>query len=65
MEAFINFAFPSAPEKPFSSLICDKLPILAAKIETQAFAIGFSGVLLSLWSQCLDEKFVRTPKGDP
>jgi hypothetical protein len=61
MEAFIKFSFPSAPEKSFSSLVCDKLPILAAKIETEAFAIGFCGVLLSLWSQCLDEKFVRIP----
>ena len=54
----MGYSFPSTPKMTISSYFLDKLTTLRALAEKQAFSVGVSRVLLSIWARCLEEKFV-------
>lgn len=60
-EAFTNMAYPSTPERSFSSIILDGLSILSVKKGIEHFRAKFTEILLSIWSQCVEEKYVNFP----
>lgn len=60
-EAFTKIAFPSAPERPFSSKLLDGLALLSVKRDAENFTAMFTQILLSIWSQSVEEKYVIAP----
>jgi hypothetical protein len=59
-EEFTRLAFPSAPGASFASIVLEKLPTFNAKQMPSDFPIEFCELIVSLWSKCLAEKYVRT-----
>jgi hypothetical protein len=58
-EEFTKLAFPSAPGISFASIILEKLPTLNAKQIPSDFPIEFCELIISLWSRCIAEKYVK------
>ncbi|MCJ1365827.1 hypothetical protein MMC16_004952 [Acarospora aff. strigata] len=54
-ESFTTLAFPSAPERHFSSILLDGLAVLSVKHEIKNFAATLTQMILSIWSQCVEE----------
>ncbi len=58
-EEFTRLAFPSAPGVSFASIVLEKLPTFNTKQVPSDFPIEFCELIVSLWSRCLAEKYVR------
>lgn len=52
------FAFPSNRERALSTILLDKMSTLTFTQDPDNFAAAFSLITISLWSQCLEEKYV-------
>lgn len=59
LEEFASLAFPSATNESFASIVLGKLPAMNQKKSSAEFAIEFCELILSLWSRCLVEKYVK------
>jgi Protein of unknown function (DUF3636) len=53
LEVFSQFAFPSNPKKPFASIVLEE----SASLSSDTLPAGFMKVMISLWSQSLEEKY--------
>lgn len=59
IEALGNYALPSKPEESFESIILGQIPTLGFKRPSSTdLPIEFCELLISIWSKCLDEKYV-------
>ncbi|KAI9825519.1 MAG: hypothetical protein M1819_000511 [Sarea resinae] len=56
-EAFTKYSFPSNPALSFSSIILTKMSALDAKKDIENFRAAFCEIFMSIWSQCLFEKY--------
>ncbi|KAI9853562.1 MAG: hypothetical protein M1830_006656, partial [Pleopsidium flavum] len=61
IEAFTKLAFPSAPGRLFSSILLEGLSLLSVKKAMEQFPAKFAEIILSIWSQCVEEKYVTAP----
>lgn len=59
IEALGKYALPSAPTESFESVILGKIPVLGQSKPATDLPIEFCELLISLWTNCLDEKYVR------
>jgi hypothetical protein len=57
LEEFTVFFFPSQPKLSFTSTIMEKLPSITSKQPITDFPIELSELFISIWSQCLAERF--------
>jgi hypothetical protein len=57
LEAMTLYAFPSQPEKKLSSLLYDELSACSLEHNVHCLAIKICHIFLSLWDQCLQEKY--------
>ena len=55
LEIFTKFAFPSEPNRMFSSIILEE----AATLKSDNYPTEFARVIISLWSRALHEKFYK------
>jgi hypothetical protein len=53
LETFTKLAFPSEPSKPLSSLLIERIVALSP----ENYPANFTKIIISLWKQCLDEKY--------
>lgn len=58
IEALASFAYPSNPSQALSTIFLDKVSALTFKIEIESYPAALSHIILSLWSQCIDETYV-------
>ena len=58
-EALIDFAYPSQPKIALSTVLLDKLASLSYKEDIEDFPAALGMILMALWSQCVQEKYVR------
>ncbi|KAH8809166.1 DNA repair protein-like protein Rad26 [Xylogone sp. PMI_703] len=59
MEALSKYAFPSSPEESLASIIFGRLPSLGMKRSVTDLPIEFCELLVSLWAQCVEEKYLK------
>lgn len=57
LEAFTKFSFPSS-RTTLSTFFQDKVTLLQSTAAKSEFSAGVCGILLSVWSRCLQEKLV-------
>ncbi|KAI9741488.1 MAG: hypothetical protein M1818_004294 [Claussenomyces sp. TS43310] len=57
VEEFAKFSFASSAGESFVSIVFGKLPKISSKSSAGDFAIEVCEIFISLWSQCLTEKF--------
>ena len=57
-ERLATYAFPSNRERPLSTILFDKMSTLTFKPNYDSFAAAFGLMIVSLWSQCIEEKYV-------
>ncbi|KAI9841534.1 MAG: hypothetical protein M1837_000635 [Sclerophora amabilis] len=57
IEAMTNFSFPSAADAMFSSIILDETSKVHTNRSEENFPVSFCGIILSLWSKSLREKY--------
>ena len=57
-ERLATFAFPSTQERALSTILLDRMSILSFKPESDSLAAAFGLIIISLWSQCIEEKYV-------
>lgn len=62
LEALTRFSFPSSPKTTLSTFFQDKVTLLQSTAAKTEFSAGVCGVLLSVWSRCLQEKLVSHPR---
>lgn len=58
IEALANFVYPSKPLQALSTVFFDKLSALTFKTEIESYPAALGHIVLSLWSQCIDEIYV-------
>lgn len=56
-ERLATFAFPSSPNQPLSTLLLDKMSTLTFKRESENFPVAIGMIVISLWSQCMEEGY--------
>jgi hypothetical protein len=56
-ERLATFAFPSRPDQPLSTLLLDRTSTLTFKRESENFPAAIGLIIISLWSQCMDEGY--------
>ena len=67
-ERLAIFCFPSSRERALSTILLDKMSTLTFKPDTDDFAAAIGLIVISLWSQCMEEKYVsivRAPRPVP
>lgn len=57
-EALAGFAYPSDPSQALSTIFLDKISALTFKLEIEDYPAALGRIIVSLWSQCIDEKYV-------
>ena len=57
-ERLATFAFPSNRERALSTILLDGMSTLTLKPGSDNFAAAFALIIISLWSQCMEEKYV-------
>lgn len=58
VEALAGFAYPSNPSQALSTILLDKISAISFKVDIESYPAGLGHVILSLWSQCLEETYV-------
>lgn len=58
-EALTNFAYPSQPTTTLSTVFLDNLASLGYNQDFEDFPAALGMILMALWSQCIQEKYVR------
>lgn len=58
MEALSKYAFPSSPDESLASIILGRLPSMGMKKSVTDLPIEFCDLLISLWTKCVEEKYV-------
>lgn len=56
MEEFAQLSFPNSTKQSFASILLGKMPTM--KQTAVEFPIDFCELLISLWSDCLHNKYV-------
>lgn len=51
-------AYPSAPQESFQSILLSKIPSLGFQKLSKDLEIDFCELLISIWTQCMDEEYV-------
>ncbi|KAG6013129.1 hypothetical protein E4U43_007479 [Claviceps pusilla] len=51
-----RFTFPSEPERTFSSMIFEKLPLMGNPHRPMQLLVDFAELVVSLWARCVDEE---------
>lgn len=59
LEALEAFGLPSNPSQALSDIFLDKLSKVMAKQEIESFPAALGHIIVTLWSQCIDEQYVR------
>ncbi|KAI9819353.1 MAG: hypothetical protein M1832_004058 [Thelocarpon impressellum] len=54
-----NYALPSAPDVPISSIILDRLSLFGARARPQNYPGDFFDMVASLWENCLSENYYK------
>lgn len=54
-----KYALPSSPNESFQSVLLGKIPTLGFKKPQKDLPIDFCELLISMWSNCIVEKYVR------
>lgn len=62
IEVLASFAYPSNSSQPLSTIFLDKLSALTFKAEIESYPAALGHIILSLWSQCIDEIYVGCKK---
>ena len=57
-ERLAKFAFPSNREGALSTSLLDGMSALTFNPDSDNFAAAFGLIIISLWSQCMEEKYV-------
>jgi hypothetical protein len=57
-EALADFSFPSNPSQALSTIFLDRVSALTFKMEIESYPAALGHIILSLWSQCIDETYV-------
>ncbi len=61
-EALSDFAYPSKTDTRLSTIFLDKVSALGVRNDVGHFPVALALVIISMWKQCVDEKFVpRSP----
>lgn len=60
LESLMKFSFPSSPRTTLSTFFQDRVTLLQSTAVKSEFSAGVCGVLLSVWSGCLQEKLVSS-----
>ena len=55
-ERLAEFAFPSQPDKPFSTILLDEMSALNYKPRSGSFPSAIALIIISMWSRCMEEK---------
>jgi hypothetical protein len=58
MEELSKYAFPSAPNESFQSILLGKIPVLGFNKPAKDLPIDFCELLISMWAKCVEEKYV-------
>ncbi|KAK0507497.1 hypothetical protein JMJ35_010020 [Cladonia borealis] len=56
-ERLATYAFPSKSDAPLSTLLLDKMSALTFQPNPESFPAAISLVIISLWSQCIQEAY--------
>lgn len=56
-ERLATFAFPSNRERALSTILLDKMATLTSKAHFENFPAAIGVILISLWSQCMEERY--------
>ncbi|KAK1573625.1 DNA repair protein Rad26 [Colletotrichum navitas] len=54
-----RYSYPSDPTTSFASLIFRELPLMGNPLNPVQLLIDFANLVIRMWSQCLDEDFLR------
>lgn len=57
-EALSDFSYPSKANTTLSTIFLDKMSALSVRNDVEHFPVALSLVIISMWKQCVDEKFV-------
>lgn len=57
-EALAGFTYPSDPSQVLSTIFLDKISVVTFKMEIESYPAAVGLIILSLWSQCIDETYV-------
>ncbi|KAI4286074.1 MAG: hypothetical protein L6R38_000191 [Xanthoria sp. 2 TBL-2021] len=56
-EALSDFSYPSKTNTTLSTIFLDKMAALSVRNDVEHFPVALSLVIISMWKQCVDEKF--------
>lgn len=56
-ERLATFSFPSNRDRALSTILLDKMSTLTFKPDSDNFAAALGLIVISLWSQCMEEKY--------
>jgi hypothetical protein len=59
LEELGKHSLPSTPKESFQSIILGRIPELGVKKSSKDLPIDFCELLVSIWKNCLEEKYVR------
>jgi hypothetical protein len=57
-EEFAKLAFPTSPDESLASIVLGRLSGISKKRSPSEFPIEFCELIISIWSRCLEERFV-------
>lgn len=57
-EALSDFVYPSKTSTTLSTVFLDKMSALSARNNVEHFPVALASVIISMWKQCVEEKFV-------
>ncbi|KAL8765242.1 MAG: hypothetical protein Q9209_007635 [Squamulea sp. 1 TL-2023] len=57
-EALSDFSYPSRTDITLSTVFLDKMSALSAKSDIDQFPVALASLIISMWKQCVDEKYV-------
>ncbi|RDW69251.1 hypothetical protein BP6252_08271 [Coleophoma cylindrospora] len=58
-EEFSKYALPSSPKESLSSIMFSKIPAMGMKRSSADLPVEFCELLLSIWSKCMAEKYLK------
>ena len=56
-EQLVKYAFPSDPDKSFSTILLDKMSSLTYDPSVENFPSAICLLIISIWSQCIEEEY--------
>ena len=56
-ERLANFAYPSQPKRPLSTILLDETSGLTYKSQEESLPSALGLIVVAMWSQCMDEQY--------